>query len=179
MAVSVRDAAANGPERIEDAATAIGKGDKQTLFKAIYHGKSKAKKISDLLEATGLGYQRAIDCGAELVKKDVCEQTKKDGELAYVMIPFIQANKSRIIRIANDPKKLEKLPSARRVRLVMPKTLTISTKGAEVERVTIDDILSFARVRKVKFSDPAMPENVSEKEFKKRCNRTAWGGRDL
>ena len=98
MTIKVRDAAAYGPERI-DAAAAIGKGNKQILFKAIYHGRSKTKSISQLLASTGLGYQRAIDCGGELVKKDICEQTKKDGELAYVMIPFIQANKNKITEL--------------------------------------------------------------------------------
>ena len=55
MTIKVRDSAAYGPERIEDAAAAIGKGNKQILFKAIYHGRSKTKSISQLLASTGLG----------------------------------------------------------------------------------------------------------------------------
>ena len=85
------------------------------------------------------------------------------------MIPFIQANKNKIIRIANDPSKADKLPSARRVRAVkVPKTIVIPVKGASVKRLTIDDIGSFAWVRRVAFTGNAMPDDVSEKHFKRR-----------
>jgi hypothetical protein len=119
------------------------------------------------------------------VKKDVCEQTKVDGQLAYVMIPFIQANKSRIVRIANDPKKVDALPSARRVRILQnPKTVVIPTRGASVHRLHIDDLLSFQKVRKIRFNGAAMPEHVSEKQFKDGVTRVIgeggifkdWGG---
>lgn len=169
MAIAVRDSFSNAPEHIEEAARAIGRGDRRTVFEAIYFHKTKAKKVSDLIEATGLSHMRVLQRGGELAKRGVVEQVEKDNEVAYEMIPFIQANKEKILRCIDSPKALQRLVTKRRpsVTIRMPtKVVALPTKGADVKKITIDDIDTFALAHKLPHG-ASLPKTVSEAEFKR------------
>jgi hypothetical protein len=169
MAITVRDPFSNGPENIEDAIKAIGRGERRILFEAIYFHKTKAKKVGDLAETTGLDRKRVLERGGELAKRGVVEQVEKDGDIAYEMISYIQANKDKIIRGLDNPKLVERMATKRRpsVTIRLPtKVVALPTKGADVKKITIDDIDTFALAHALPHG-ASMPKTVSEAEFKR------------
>jgi hypothetical protein len=186
MAIMVRDPYSNGPENIEDAIKAIGSGERRILFEAIYFHKTKAKKVSDLVQSTGLDRKRVLERGGELAKRGIVEQVEKDGEIAYEMISSIQATKHKIIRGLDNPKLVERMATKRRpivtIRTPM-KVVALSTKGADVKRVTIDEIDTFALAHKLPHG-ASMPKTVTEDAFKRGVQATIgqagvfkdWGG---
>ena len=167
MVIEVRDHLSNTPEHIEELARALGKGQRLAVFKAIYHHKKKVKTVSELMEATGLPRVQVLQRAGELVSKGFVEQEKVDGETAYRTIRFFQVNKSKVLKYNGDPRALEKLATKRRVRLSvrLPRTIQLPTKGANVARITIDDIDTFSAVRKVPHGE-SMPKTVTEDDFK-------------
>lgn len=185
MAVEVRDHLSNRPEHIEEAAKALGRGQRVDVFKAIYRGQKKIKTVSELMKATGLERVRVLQCAGELAGRGLVEQAKVGGETAYKTIRFFQVHKKSVLKYNRDPKSLEKLPTKRRVVVTMrlPKNVTLPTAGANVRRVTIDDIDSFSRVREIK-TKGFLPEEMSEDEFKEgikailgeRGRFKDWGG---
>jgi hypothetical protein len=168
MAIEVRDHLSNAPEHIEALAKALGKGDRVTVFKAIYHHKKRIKTVSELMEATGLTRVRILQCGGELASRGFVEQETKDGETAYKTIKFFQINKKRVLKYHANPKLLEKLPTKRKPGLysALPRIVALPTRGARVKRITIDDIDSFSKVRTIR-SRGSLPDTVSEEDFKK------------
>jgi hypothetical protein len=82
------------------------------------------------------------------------------------MIEFFHAHKKEILRFAADPAKLQKLPTKRKLGATLPKFVTISSAGANVSRITIDDVRSFAKVRKINGAG-SLPASVTEGQFKR------------
>lgn len=167
MAIEVRDHLSNTPEHIEALAQALGKGQRLAVFKAIYHHKKRVKTVIELMEATGLSRVRVLQLAGQLTDRGFVEQTKVDNVTAYRTIKFFQTNKRRVLRYVESPETLEKLPTKRRFRLTvkLPSSLKLPTKGAQVVRITIDDIDTFAKIRSVKPGDN-LPKSVSEDDFK-------------
>lgn len=158
MPVSVADRGANKPEIIEHAAQVLMRSKHRTaVFRAVYTGKKAAKGVTELMRATGLPRNRVLDAGKQLVSNDLIEQENGDNEIAYRKIPFFQHHREQVLRYANNPKALRKLPTKRRpegtgshsskVRLRFD--LRLPKPQLKARRVTIDDIESFGRVRKV------------------------------
>jgi hypothetical protein len=167
MAIEVRDHLSNTPEHIEELARALGKGQRVAVFKAIYHHKRKVKTVSEVMKATALPRMRVLQLAGELVSRGFVEQEKVEGETAYRTIRFFQVNKSKVLKYNGNPSALAQLATKRRVRLSakLPRTITLQTKGAKVDRITIDDIDTFSAVRTVPHGG-SMPKSVSEKAFK-------------
>jgi hypothetical protein len=165
--LQVRDHLSNTPEHIEELARALGKGQRLAVFKAIYRGKRRVKTVGELMKATGLSHVRVLQLAGELADRGFVEQEKIDGETAYRTIRFFQVNKRKVLQSNGNPKALEKLATKRRMKLTvrLPRTVRLSTKGANVARLTIDDIDTFAAVRDVPHG-ASMPKSVSEDEFK-------------
>jgi hypothetical protein len=186
MAITVRDPYSNGPENIEDAIKAIGSGERRVLFEAIYFHKAKAKKVSDLVRTTGLDRKRVLERGGELAKRGMVEQIEKDEDIAYEMIPSIQAIKHKIIRGLDNPKLVERMATKRRpsVTIKLPtRVVALPTRGADVQKITIDEVDSFALAHKVPHGD-SMPNTVTEDQFKRGVQAIVgqagqfkdWGG---
>jgi DNA-binding transcriptional ArsR family regulator len=185
MAQEVRDHLSNAPEHLEEAAKALGGGQRVEVFKAIYRGKKKIKTVSEIMRATGLDRVRVLQRAGELAGKGIVEQTRVDGETAYKTIRFFQVNKSKVLRYNRDSKALQKLPTKRRVKFLdkLPSSVSVPTAGAKVRRITIDDIDSFSAVRRTPVGD-FLPPDMSEDEFKNGVARILgergrfkdWGG---
>ena len=88
------------------------------------------------------------------------------GDTAYEMIEFFHAHKGQILRLAASPKKLAKLPTKRKVVVVLPKSISIPSRGAKINRITVDDVDTFAKVKRIKVA-AALPSTVSEDQFKR------------
>jgi hypothetical protein len=182
-AIEVSDSLSNTEEQIERAAKIVGRGARRNVFDAIYHHKAKVKTVGDISRKTGLDRMRVLQEGRHLARRGIVRQTKKDGDTAYEMIEFFHANKRDILGFASDPKKLAKLPTKRKLGGTLPKFVTIPSAGANVARITIDDIQSFAKVRKLNGAG-SLPPSVTENQFKRGVQAiigepgtfTDWGG---
>src|SRR5579872_4534332 len=165
-AIEVSDSLSNTEEQIERAAKTVGRGARRIVFEAIYHHKAKAKSVGDIARKTGLSRLRVLQEGRHLSRRGIARQTKKNGDTAYEMIEFFHAHKKEILRFAADPKKLAKLPTKRKLGATLPKFVTISSAGATVNRITIDDVRSFAKIRKIKGAG-SLRASVTEGQFKR------------
>lgn len=166
--IQVRDHLSNTPEHIEELARALGKGQRLSMFQALYRGKKRVKTVTELMQATGLSHVRVLQLAGELADRGFVEQEKVKGEgTSYRTIRFFQVNKRKVLRFNCNAKALDKLPTKRRIKLTvrLPRTVKLSTKGANIARITVDDIDTFAAVRKLPHGD-TLPKSVSEHDFK-------------
>lgn len=167
MALEVRDHLSNTPEHIEALARALGRGDRLAVFKAIYHHKKRYKSVGEIAKMTGLSNVRVLQCGKDLVQMGFVDQDKVDGSTVYRMIGFFQRYKRKVLGYVKNPAALEKLKTKRSQmhRIRLPKTVVLSTKGARVRQVYIDDIETFSKVRLVRSGGSLSPD-ISEDQFK-------------
>jgi hypothetical protein len=182
--VTVSDSLSNANEQIEQAAKAVGRSShKQDVFAAIYYHKAKARSVSEVMKATQLKRMQVLKAAGELCNKQIAKKTTKHGEIAYEKVKFFHVNKKKILAYAKNLKSLVKLPTKRRPAIKLPRTVSVPTKIADVLRITIDDVASFARVAKVR-GDGHLPATVSEAAFKKGIEKIVrelggkkdWGG---
>lgn len=166
-ALEVSDALSNTSEQIEHAAKTIGRSVvRRKVFEAIYHHKAKVKSVDEIALATKLRRVRVLQEGKRLVSNHIVRQTKKHGLTAYEKIDFFHAHKKKILGYAQNPKKLASLATKRKVAVALPKQVSISSVGAKVKRITIDDVHSFAKVKRIKVSG-TLPSSMSEAQFKR------------
>lgn len=163
MALPVSDTVANRPESIAEAAKIIGRSKRRRkIFAAIYRGKRDPKPVSDLMKATGLSRVEVLQCGKQLRDEQLVEQAKINGETAYKKIGFYQKNRDRILRFVKNPKSLERLVTKRNVRNGFASiTVPVPRKRVSATRITIDDIPSFNKIRRISnnVSAPTLPES--------------------
>lgn len=187
-ALEVSDSLSNTEEQIERAAKTLGRSvARRKVFEAIYHHKAKVKTVSEVVAKTQLPRIRVLQEGRHLSRKGIVRQTTKDGETAYEKIDFFHAHKRQILSLVDNPDKLAALPTKRKVRAQLAKDVTIPSAGAKVKRITVDDVASFARVRKLHPSgieQSTLPPSMSETQFKRGVQRIIgepgkfkdWGG---
>jgi hypothetical protein len=144
------------------------------------------KTVDDIRRATGLTYKQVLNEGVVLAHEDIVGQEKVNGRVAYRRDKFYSKNKDAILRLARDRQKLEKYPTSYapkvngRAQSVVK--LQFPSRWTRVERITIDDIDSFRRVRPVEHEGLGTPH--SEARFKRGLQRilgetgkfTDWGG---
>lgn len=184
-AIEVSDAISNLDEQLEVAAKAVGRSEvRRKVFSAIYYHKAKRKTVSQIVKRTKLQRLRVLQGARHLARKGVVRQLKEPGEEpTYEMIEIFHVHKQQILSLAGDPKKLAKLPTKRKLRAESVKIVTIPATTAKVRQITIDDVQSFAKVRKVKTSG-WLPESLSEDQFKRGVQAIVgepgkfkdWGG---
>ncbi|HEV2111386.1 MAG TPA: hypothetical protein VGT99_08535 [Gammaproteobacteria bacterium] len=166
MIQHVSDVASNAPEQIDRAARVIGKSThRRMVFEATYTGKRRAKTVTELMSATGLSRVRVLDAGKRLFDNKIVEQTKIDGETAYVKIGFFQTEKQKILGLAKSPQKLNAYPTKRNSKSNTTVTVKIKRDNAQTRYVTIDDIDTFKRAWKIKVRG-MVGDKYSETEFK-------------
>jgi hypothetical protein len=193
MAMRVAVHGALGPEHIDSAVETIGKSKQRAaVFRAIYTGQSRMKRIVDLMNACHLPRTRVLDAGKALDDADIVQYVKgKDGLSGYKKIPFFQRHRDKILRMVASPAARAKLATVRRS--PTSKTATTSVKLFTVRAparkirakpLTIDDISAFSQVKKL----PRKPQpytRISEKKFKHGVARILgeqgarfkdWGG---
>jgi hypothetical protein len=185
MVQPVSDVGSNAEENIAHAAKVLGRSrHRRSVFEAIYTGKRKAKKVSDLMRSTGLPRRRVLDAGKRLADNTLVKTTKLDAETAYVKIGFFQSNKQRILSLASSPAKLAAFPTKRNPPPARAVQVRVSAQRAKIQQVTIDDIQSFNKVQKVGHSLPEIGNDYSEEGFKRGLQRVMgeggrfkdWGG---
>jgi len=184
MALPVSDSLSNVDEQIEAAARVLGRSQQaHTVFNAIYYGKKKVKFVDDLTVNTGLSQKQVLTQGKKLADNHIVNQVKLDGKTGYEKIPFFYHNKKKILSLASNPNRLEAYPTKRKNGLATVITVKIEQSTSNIQRVHIDDISSFSKVRNLPPSD-FLGEKLSERQFKEGIKAilgekgkfTDWGG---
>jgi len=184
MTLPVSDVRSNPNDQIASAARAIGQSkDRALVFDEIHSGRSRIKTVTTIALATDLSRKRVLEEGKRLVHKQIIKQTTRDGDIAYERDAFYYANKRKILKFAQSPKKLSRFPTKYSPRS-QPVTIKVSIPLALVkaEQITIDEIESFKKVRKV--TTTATTLTIRETVFKHGIQRiiaepgrfTDWGG---
>ncbi len=180
----VSDSLSNTHEQIEQAAKAIGRSvEKRKVFETIYHGKKRVKSAEEISEKTGLSQKRVTMAGRHFASRHIVEADRQDGKTIYKKIDFFHTHKAAILTYAGNSKKLKDLPTKRKVIVALPRSVSVPSAGAKVRRITVDDVASFTKVRKVKPSGH-LPATVSEATFKQGVEKIVreaggkkdWGG---
>jgi hypothetical protein len=162
----VVDARSNVNENVVSAAEFLGKSDWRTkVFKEIYRGKPKPKTAADISARLRCPEKRVLMAGNELRKAGLVEQLKVGARVAYQKEGFLDQHKARILRLAKNKAARERVPTKARPASSTTIRLQISTRLAKAKQVTVDDIRSFSKVKKVR-TVPAKRMALPERVFK-------------
>ncbi len=187
MPVQVTDIRANLNENIVHAANVLGRsGDRRKVFEAIYHGKRRVKTVDDIVRATGLKSVRVLQEGGKLHANHIVEKTKKDGQTAYEKYDIYTQHKPKVLALVDHPEKVKKVPT-KQTPAVSEATFHIRVPGRKPRAipVTVDDIHSFRKIKKVTNIDSSLPlgkmaESKLKAGLKKIIGETHsfkdWGG---
>jgi hypothetical protein len=184
MPTPVTDSRSNANDQIAHAVKAIGRSaDRLAVFEAIYHGKGR-KTPEAVAKRAGIKRKRVLEEAIKLVKQHIVVQDKDPTHgLVYAPDSFYDANKKAIVRMVRDPKKVARLPTKVRphVNGTASMSINVPRKQVRAKMITVDDIDSFAKVKKAK---PTGTGPLPEKQFKYGVARilgekgefTDWGG---
>ncbi len=164
---SVTDAGASRREKIANAAEVIGESeDRRKVFRAIYAGKKKVKTRDELAALTKLDRIRVVQEAGVLSDNEIVSKFRIGRRMAYEKYPFYSQNKEAILKLAGNKKAIEKYPTRFNPKSTFSVRLKIPGDLVKVKLLTIDDIDSFSRVRKVRISSEESKTPLDEKKFK-------------
>jgi hypothetical protein len=185
MVLAVSDTGANRNDNIENAAKVIGRSVlRRAIFDAIYTGKKSVKSASWLAKKLRKPEKHILTEAKKLVDAEIVEADKESGRKAYRKRSFFHLHKKKILALVDNPKKLRSFPTkvrpATNVKLPSVLRIEVGTR-AKATIVTIDDIESFAKVKKV---PSAVEVKMAEGRFKEGVKRILgelgrfqdWGG---
>jgi hypothetical protein len=161
---------ATSEESIQTIATELLASDrKYKVFEAVYSGGNKPKTATAIAERTGMSEVTVLQLATPMAHKQYFEQVKPANRIAFKKYKHINAVKYRIMRLAKNPKQLEKHISARTPKqTVLLRVDSRRRHEISVNEIFIDDVHEFRRVRGL---HPAKlprlsPKHLPEKLFK-------------
>src|SRR6266568_6791065 len=185
----VTDVRSNPNDQIAHAATLLKRSQRRRLvFLAIYKGKQKAKTVSEIMKATKLSRVDVLHEGRSLADNGIVSQIKIDGETAYHKDRFYAQKRAKILSLARDGRKLARFPTKVNpnalIRTSKIEVIRLPRALVQIERITIDDISSFSRVKRRHVESNHRQTPIAEGRFKKGFQRlvgepgkfTDWGG---
>lgn len=188
MMLPVTDARSNKNDQIRHAVEVIGRStDRLKVFKAIYQGKKTVKTVSEIANRTHLSKIRVLQEAAKLSGNGIVQALKVGRETGYKKDLFYSTNRSTILRLVANPKKLQQLPTKTHPRHSAGGG-TVVIRGVDIKprikELQIDDIDSFKAIKKLRLTSIQKNSHVSEKRFKRGVQKilgetgkfTDWGG---
>jgi hypothetical protein len=158
MAVEVVDRTSNSPEQIIHAADVIGRSKlKRGVFRAVYTNQRRKKTVEDLIAATKSTQGQVIDAGRTLAHEAIITRERLNGVYVYGKVDFFRprAKWQRVLRLAGNKKAQRKIATKRNPAVTSSPTsvtvklsMRVAKKHVSVLPLSIDDIDSFAKVRK-------------------------------
>ncbi len=186
MPLNVSDVRSNPADQIAHAVEELGRAKQRiAVFKAIYLGKKRVKTVNEIATATALDRVRVLQEGKRLADNQIVKQIRAAGMTAYEKDPFYSAQKKKILRLVQDPVAFASFPTKARPRAALPKDVTIRIPRPRIQLryITVDDIDSFSRVRKIRIEPgdyTAIPETRFKKGIAKILGESGrfrdWGG---
>lgn len=166
MTTNVTDARSNANDQIDHAVNVLGRSaHRRAVFDAIFKGKKRTKTVQQIADTLELSRKQVLNAAKPLVANHLVEQTKVDGDTAYTKDGFLSANRTKILRLVDDPSKLDALPTKTRPKATASATLTFSVPSqlVQTEIVTIADLDQLAPASTL---PGGRPIQLSEDEFK-------------
>jgi len=184
MTQETTDIRSNPIEQIKHAAEIIKKSkDRRLVFEAVYSTKQKIKTVTEICTKTGLERIRVLQEAGNLSNNSIIKKTKVRKELAYEKDKFYTQHKNKILSLVGNKNKIAKLatrstPQTSIITIKVP----IQKQKLKDRFITIDEIDSFVRVRKIK--KPKKNHPIYEMAFKKGIQKILnqsgtfkdWGG---
>jgi hypothetical protein len=181
-----RDQIANFAEILENSKA------KQKVFEAVYRGKKRSKAIGEIADATGYSAKRVAEIAGPLAREKLFEQGRGKHEgrktTVYSKIDFVTTNRREILRLARNPKTLDRyhtktnprvavrIASGHRVSLKVPFPIRTT-------QIHIEDMAEFAKTKAVKpkqFKMARLSENKTKRGILKILGEPRipkdWGG---
>ena len=117
--ISVSDLNSNYEENIQRWAIELSKSTRRlAVFEALYKGRKQYKTVAEIAAIANLPLQAVRDAGHQLRGLALCghEESDRKGERAflYSRLPHISSIKDRIVRLARNPSRLDKLSTKRK-----------------------------------------------------------------
>jgi hypothetical protein len=180
---SITDTSGNRNDKIANAAKVLGNSiDRVKVFEAIYQGKKTRKSVYDIMQATNLTPVRVLQEAKKLASEDIVIQIGKRNIL-YEKMDFYTHNRGRILSLARNKDKLAHFPTKTnpqgQLRVVSVK---YDKNFVDHKFVSVDDIDSFSKIRKVKNANLSQRayESVIKKALKSIIGEQGefidWGG---
>lgn len=166
----VTDARSNANDQIAYAARTIGNSTRRReVFEAVCFGKRATKRVSEIMETTGLSRKQVLTAGKYLADHHLFESTLIDGETAYTKDSFLAQKRKDIFKLIDKPERLASLPtktnpSTSKSSLPTVIKVELPDNFVNVRSLSIDDVDSFHRVRKIQLGQTY--SKVSEEAFK-------------
>lgn len=188
MPTKVADIRANLNENIIHAVKIIGRSrDRRKVFEAIYRGSKQIKTVDDVIKETNLSRVRVLQEAGVLYAHQIVEKTKKDKRTAYIKDEIYTHHKRKILSIIDNPQKAAKYPTKQSPHTSTTTTYKIEVSGKKptIKAITIDDIDSFNKVKKIMSIDSSLQLNkMSESKIKAGLKKIIgethtfkdWGG---
>ncbi len=122
--INVSDLNSNYEENIERWGRELFKSKRRlSVFAALYEGRKQSKTVSEIATLASVSEQAVRDVGHELRALGLCghERSVEKGKRAflYTKLPHISAIRDRIMRLARNPGRIEKLPTKRRPKVAV------------------------------------------------------------
>ncbi|MGH2359918.1 MAG: hypothetical protein ACRDGM_05180 [bacterium] len=168
MPLNVSDPRSNPADQVAHAVEVLGRARQRiAVFKAIYFGKKRVKTVNEVALATGLDRIRVLQEGRRLADNQIVRQIRAAGMTAYEKDRFYSAQQKKILRLVQDPVAFASFPTKARPRATLPKAITIRIPRPQIKAryITVDDIDSFYRVRKLRV-EPGDYTPIPEAQFK-------------
>jgi hypothetical protein len=155
------------------------------VFEAIYRGKQAVKTQEDLRKATKFSRVKILQITGTLFANNMIQREKKDGQFVYKKGDlFFSTYRDKILNSARNRKSLAQIPTKVNPRASSNGNVIIKvpTKSFVVKNVTIDDVDSFSKAKRVPQGQAMKP--IAENKFKQGVQRiigekgkfTDWGG---
>jgi hypothetical protein len=186
MTLNVSDSRSNPNDQIAHAARVIGRSkDRIKVFETIYFGKKKIKTVTEINRKIKIPRIRILQEAKKLDQNSIVHQTKVSGDTAYEKDPFYYAHKRKILSLVRNPRKFAEFPTKVTPHIQSGDTVTIKIPRQRIQTkvITIDDIDSFKKVRKIHSDSssftPLLEKNIKEgikRIFNEKGKFTDWGG---
>jgi hypothetical protein len=186
----VNDFGSNREENLETFAKMLRHGGKNLkVFLAIYSSKKTTWTNSEIAEKTNLTSKAAGEAAKAMHDTGLLNR-EHGSPIRYSKRPEVYRVKRRLFALARSPKKLAELPTKRNPQVYRATRPTAAFMRGRAIRITVDDIDSFSRVKKVnreavpqQLSPPRLAENAFKKGLEKildvRVGQKDWGGENL
>jgi hypothetical protein len=184
MVIEVSDVRSSPNEQLYHGAKILGRSKtRRRVFQEIYRGKTRIKTVSFLEARTGFGKVRVLQEAGKLADNEIVSKKKLGGETAYEKVRFYEQHKKQVLALSLSKEKLAKLPTKYSHAVSVQRVAVFSHRQVDAKSVTVDEIDSFWKVRRIN------PKAVIQKpgyelKFKKGLQRLLgdkgtfrdWGG---
>ena len=186
MAQTISNPSADREEKLEHAAKLLRQSAQaKAVFKAIYQGGKQWKTIDDLRTALGKDFNTNTYKAADRLDAESIIEKKDTGGGAnlYGKVSYYATNRDIILRLSENPVRLKKIPTKRKVISVGTKAAYVFRTRPQATQITVDEIASFSKVRKITQGDEALVNKMPERTINSGiCNiilqkeKKDWGG---